>query len=411
MTRTGERTTARWAVIPALALALATASAGAVSGQDGSEAGTAPDMPGSLVGEDLEAVELAPGVYQVLRDGVRDLTRPLEIVIFDPNLSPGDVHRLNAVATHGLAANANGVWLGGPDGVFRLGHDDLVWETGPNPDATGAGLIVTPADRLYRGGDGGAGEILAKDEWKPVVPTLGGFEADGSAGRFTQDGSLWVRGTNAKQGDQRRAAFARRDADGWTLIGSPPRLPGRAPDKRPASVDHWGVSDSGVLYVSRARRQVQRYADGRWETLAPPGGRIAGLHVGPDGAVWVERESADGRTYAGSSEFARLDEDGWTGYELGPPRYLSPSPAAVGADGALWLAPGGDLMSSGGCAGIIRVGTGRLDRFLLDHCIYDVAPGPSGELWLEAGTWDGSWYAPASVGPVGVYVITPAAWT
>jgi hypothetical protein len=394
-----------------MATVLAAVPLGPVAGQEDPTTEVPSTGPDLLAGVDLETVEVEPGVYQVLGDAYRDLTRPIEIVVFDPHLSPGDAHRVNAVATGGLAANANGVWLGGHDGVFRLGQDDLVWEVEPSRSWWDAGLTVTPADRLYRRDGRWAGEVLVDGTWKKVIPKLRNFEARGATGQFTSDGSLWIRGDNAKRGEGRRAVFARRDGDGWTRVGSPPRLPNRAADKRPASVDHWGVTDDGVLYVTRGRRQVQRFADGKWETLPAPGGRLVGLLVGPEGSVWVEREERDGWTYGGGSEFARLDDDRWTTYEIGPPRYLFPSPEAVGADGALWVAPGGSLMSDGGCAGIIRIDRVGLERFLLDHCVYDVAPGPNGELWLEAGTWDGNWYAPEDVGPVGVYVITPDAWT
>lgn len=399
----------RWLTVGALALALATAGSAGVGAQDEPVAEPLPQTSPLLPGVELETTEVEPGVYHVLTDGVRGLSRPIEFTYFDTHQSPGDLHRVNALVTRGLAANENGVWLGGPEGIFRLGQDELAWEQEPAREWWNAGFEVTPGDELFRPGEG---LVLKGTEWRRIVPRLAGLKAmRGANGQFTADGSYWARGTNGKSGKERRTVFARRDDDGWSRIKNPPEPPGRAKDARQASIDQWGVTDDGVLYITRAHRHVQRFADGRWETLPRPGGRIADLHVGHDGTVWVERQDEGRWTYGGGSEVVRLGEDGWTGFELGPPRYLHPSPSAVGSDGAFWVAPGGDLVSEGGCDGILRLGESGVSRFLLGQCVYDIAAGPNGELWAEAGTWEGNWYAPESVGPVEVYLITPEAWT
>ena len=404
----GETKLSRPLIVMALATTLAATGHGAALGQDATTE-ESPTDPGVLAGVELETVEVEPGVHHVLRDGVRDLDRSVEFAVFHGHMSPGDAFRINAVATRGLAANGNGVWLGGPDGVVRLGHEELVWEQEPTQNWYGSGYEVTPDDRLFRPD---SGEIYNGDKWRRPVLRLKGVDAKRVRNsQFTSDGTLWTMASNDGQGRARRNILVRRDDDGWRRIKYPPDPPGRKKDARPANIGPWGVTDDGVVYVTRNGRQVQRYTDGAWETLPAPGGRIVGLHVGPEGTVWAERAETRGHTYGGGSEFVRLGEDGWTGYEVGAPRHMYPSPEAVAADGAMWVAPAGSLMSDGGCDGIIRIGDTGLDRFLPGHCVYDVAPGPGGEVWLEAGTWDGNWYAPDAVGPVGVYVITPAAWT
>ena len=79
---------------------------------------------------------------------------------------------------------------------------------------------------------------------------------------------------------------------------------------------------------------------------------------------------------------------------------------AAGADGAFWYASSGDPMTTGGCDGLTRVdGTGTKD-FLEGMCIYDIALGPHGDVWLVAGSWDGNYWIPDAVGPVEVYVVS-----
>ena len=68
-----------------------------------------------LPGVELEAEEVEPGVYWVVSDGVRDLSR----VADRTDLLMGGLFNGN------LAAGRDGsVWSFGPDGFFRLGDAD-----------------------------------------------------------------------------------------------------------------------------------------------------------------------------------------------------------------------------------------------------------------------------------------------
>jgi hypothetical protein len=309
-----------------------------------------------------------------------------------------------------MTGNENGVWMVGPDGIVRLGEDGPVRTNKSERSYREYG--AAPDDTLYRPTDG---RILRGRFWKSVAPRIEGFESEkGGDILFAPDGSLWVEGTNGKTGDARRDRLARRDADGWSRVKPPPAPPERSSDTYP-NISRWGVSGDGILYVTRNDSDVQRFDGTRWATLERPGGQITALHVGPDGTAWVTTRKRQASSRSNTERFFRADGIGWIEAEVGR-RYASMFPAAevVGADGALWYRPGGDPMISGGCDGIARIDGTATTHFLRGLCVYDMTIGPSGNVWLEAGSWDGNLWIPDEVGPIETYLIeadtaTPAA--
>ncbi len=375
------------------------------------------DAPASatdlLPGVDLVTEEVEPGVFRVVSDGMRELSRPVELGNFSGWGPPGELYRRNASEGNDIVANQDGVWLRRPEDIIRLGENEPVWA--PDDGDTTPAFTVAPDGTLYQPG---SQLVLEGDAWEKMklgVRKLGLREIDRI--KFAPDDSLWVLGNNGKQGRERRQRLARRDADGWSRITLPPvspkwlakererlRKPGRA-KRQPPRIDDWAVTPDGTLYVTRGR-DLQRFDGAGWETLERPGKDNLELHVGPDGAVWVSSRPPGGEW--DDRQVARIDtEDGATvDIEWQPAFGRS---RAAGADGAFWYASLGDPMTTGGCAGITRVDGPTTTKSLEGLCIYDIAIGPHGGVWLEAGSWDGNYFIPDAIGPVETYVITPEA--
>lgn len=354
-----------------------------------------------LPGVDLVTEELEPGVHRVKSDGVRDLSRPLELGSYHPYEPPGFRYQLDAREGRAMSGNENGVWMASPDGIVRLGEDGLVRDTKGNRSFHEHG--VAPDDTLYRPSDG---RILRGGTWKSVTPRIKGFEIRNRGDiLFAPDGSLWVEGTNGKKGDARRDRLARRDADGWSLVKPPPAPPERSTD-RESNISRWGVSGDGTLYVTRDNSDVQRFDGTRWTTLERPPGQITALRVGRDGTVWVTTRKRQTSSRSDPERFFRADDSGWSEAEVGR-RYpnLFQGAEVVGLDGALWYRPGGDPMISGGCDGIARTDGTATTHFLRGLCVYDMTIGPGGDIWLEAGSWEGNYWIPDEVGPIELYLI------
>lgn len=386
-------------LVSAIAIGLLAGSVVGVAAQD--DAATEPSSQTTelLPGVDLVTEEVEPGVYRVVSDGVRELARPADLLslrYFDEYISPGFAYRIDARETGGIVANADAVWLRRPEGIIRLGESEPVWA--PEAGDSTPSFIAGPDGTLYQTK---TRNVLRDGSWEKV-----GFPA-GRLGLqkvshflVAPDGSLWVIGNNGEGGKERRRRLARRDADGWSRVKNPPVSPGSS-----GQASDWGVSGDGDLYVKQGQN-IKRFDGTRWETLESPGKDIYGLDVGRDGAVWVSVTGADRDRM--NRLLLRAGADGWITHDPGR-RYLRLAENAVGDDGALWYAATGDPMISGGCDGVTRTDGTTTTTFLPGLCIYDIAIGPEGDVWLETSSWDGDYFVPESVGPLEVHVITQEA--
>lgn len=355
-----------------------------------------------LPGVDLVTEEVEPGVHRVVSDGVRELSRPLELQMLHMRESPGQLYRYIASSGGGLGVSQDGVWQGRPEGIVRLGEEGPVWEP-EQDDRWNRDFSVAPDGTLYRPG---AAQVFDGETWSKLKPRIRGRKEQRISGvQFAPDGTLWVSGIFAKQHLGPRTRLAYRDADGWTLVPLPPQPAGRNKDKRPLSINQWGAAGDGTLYVTLGSSNLQRFDGTSWETLERPEGRIADLHVGADGTLWVRTRVPADDWFGDVEHLLRLGADGWTEYDLGrQDMYPRAEPAAE--DGAFWYLPQGDPMVNGGCDGIARIDDTSTTRYLREQCVYDFAAGgPRGDVWLQAGTWEGNYWLPDAVGPIETYVI------
>lgn len=362
-----------------------------------------------LPGVELVTEQVEPGVFRVVSDGVRELSRPVELDDFYGWAPPGHLYRENALYGSDITANQDGVWLRRPEAIMRLGATEPVWT--PDAKSTTPSFAVAPDGTLYRSGEQ---LILEEGEWAKMdlaVRKLGLRDVDRV--RFAPDGSLWVLGNNGKKSAEREQRLARRDASGWSRIATPPNTPKWRQEQRkreslgrrrrqPPRIDHWAITPDGTLYVTRGR-DVQRFAGEGWETLERSGVDVQGIHIGPDGAVWVASRPGGGEW--SDRQVVRVDAEGMPAIDIEWHPFFESSQGA-GAGGAFWYAPNGDPMAAGGCGGITRVDGTTEATFLEGMCIYDIAIGPNGGVWLEAGTWDGNYWIPDAIGPVETFVIT-----
>ena len=138
------------------------------------------DVDGLLPGVELVAEEVEPGVYHVVSDGIRDLSRPLELVMFGWRELPGQIYRWIADASGAIGASADGVWQGRPEGIIRLGAEGLVWEPDERSEWWNRGFNVAPDGTLYRPG---AAQVFDGEAWKKVKPRIRGRKEQRILGR------------------------------------------------------------------------------------------------------------------------------------------------------------------------------------------------------------------------------------
>jgi hypothetical protein len=126
--------------------------------------------------------------------------------------------------------------------------------------------------------------------------------------------------------------------------------------------------------------------------------------------VLVEQSRHDGET-----RIARFVEETWSESRVKLPdatSYWSEDTLRpiVASDGAVWLrvnlpdrAGGRQHVFPEGCDGVARVVGSTWTHYLAGICIWDMAPGPHGEVWVA--TWDGDMQLQQAGD---VYLIRPA---
>ena len=398
-------------------LALVGGLGGTVLAQDDA---TEQSLGDPLPGVELVTEQVEPGVYRVVNDGVRELSNPLGLDDFFARCCwepPGDVYRHSAFEANDIVASEAGVWLRDPEGIIRLGKAEPVWapddgDGTPEFKAAPDGTLYQPRSR----------RVLEGDDWVEMKLRLGRFGLrEIEEIMFAHDGSLWVLGDTGKGGGEPQQRLARRDAEGWSRISPPPPPPAwlrnqreRAREGRSTNpvrtngrlntiptIGDWAVTPDGSLYVKR-HKWLQRFDGTDWESLERPG-QDPDLHVGPDDAVWVSSRRPDAEWPERQVTRFGTEEGATISFEQHP---LFGQIRAVGADGAFWYAALGHPLTSGGCGGIARTDGTTTTTFLDGLCVYDVAIGPNGGVWLQAGSWDGDYFVPDAVGPVETYVIS-----
>ena len=346
----------RTIIAATVALALASTTAIGSAAQDAPAPSTSTEL---LPGVTITVEEVEPGVVRVLSDGVREFSWPVEpgeTRYFDPLTSPPGAGYWGAIQrVANLVANDEGVWLGGPDGIVRLGDEGFVWEAKSDWHAlwlevAADGTLHMPERMTF----------LGKNGWKKVtMPSRRAIRFPSPHGvtsiLFAPDGSLWVEGLTGKTDKSERARLARRDDNGWFVV----KLPLPLPNLRSwPGIEELQATDDGVLYVRRGSRFLQRYDGRRWDTLPRPAA-FKGLYVAPEGTVWAVADGPERER-----RLYRLDADGkgWTAHEVD----LTPHPlldvgwssvrhsSAAAPDGAFWFAAGDGDREDGRCDGITR---------------------------------------------------------
>jgi hypothetical protein len=304
------------------------------------EEDTTPDL---LPGVDLVTEEVEPGVYRVLSDGVRDLTRQVQDVAVTPT---GDVW-----VEQGTSRDWDIIRLGEPDVSRTLGREkpwDLFTLDGT---PTVAVPVFGPPPTPWRTFDG--------EGWVDHEPTgCDYWQRWGQAG-ITADGQCWAqlpyeRGVypiddsgDAPRDDSGEARPVVLDAVGSTL------------DRFMSSVD---VTDDGTLWATVHSSETSdfeglvRYDGETWEftpydaALEPEVGnrrRDEWSHIalGPDGRVWAVDIYHPVYAAGNKSAFVVRVWDGEDWMTLGPveapQRFGSPrTDARFLDDGSVWLLDG-----------------------------------------------------------------------
>ena len=344
------------------------------------EATTTTDL---LPGVDLVTDEVEPGVFQVVSDGFRELSRSAD---------HEDLPR-EGLLTGNIAAGFDGsVWWFGPDGFFRLG--DQATHTWSEQDGVGISddFHVAPDGTLWRSG-GPPPVSFDGTSWAEL-------SAKGSIYGFQDDGTVWI--VKREEGEVRVGPLT---GDGWEA------LPGSVLGVRfvvaeAAGGDVWVVVDD----------DLRRHDGNGWKRQPTPFDGIARADAGPDGTLWIRYRSLIG-SYdpSRSSLLARFDGSDWDVFTRGLPgmgdHYMGfEGWFEVASDRSVWFNPIGAQEQTGTrCDGVANFDGESLVRFMRDTCIYAMDVAPDGSVWLQAGEgpWRGGNAGP--IPPIYTYVITPEA--
>jgi hypothetical protein len=357
-----------------------------------------------LPGVDLVTEEVEPGVYRVVSDGVRELSRPIGLEAYD-------------IYDSAIAAGRDGsVWIFNAQGFFRLGDEaEHAWD--------GARFIRFARPSVAPDGtvwwlDGDVLRVFEGRRWRVELRGANGFH-------MWPDGTMWTR--------DRQGRLLRGDGTTWTDViaeigaedpgGARPgrlwvsprideALAADGPVTDPAvellydgTPNHHGLE---VLFLSPVSSgafpagavdadlvHVDMADAGDWwiyQTLDVPlagghgttsAGRTERVHylIHVDGVVSLVYSDEDGVPETGHSDVSGLLE--------------------AGGDGRVWMSVGvwsGAQLDCGGAASF----DGETWRHVLrDVCVYDLDVAPDGSVWLHGAT--GGYGADA----VETYVIIP----
>lgn len=397
-----------------------------------------PHDAGATPGAGFVTEEVAPGVHLVSSDGIRDLrSTPLVACDFlaDNARSPGlGMGRSVDPRTRGrvVAGLDGGIWLFWGDRFVRLGDETVGrWTEGQVPDASDD-IEVAPDGTVWHAPAWGSGAVRdwTSDDWVRTVledlrshPEVAAMRPecltdpswlrapDGALrayhdGRWQvaledplgavhqveigRDRSVWA--ANWGRGGPTVPLVARLEGDGWRLATTPD-------GRMSPAVGLTALGDGSVVFAAGRRPvAVWRLDDelGPWQPLESTR-TVRDMVASPAGIIW-------GLT--GRDTIARLDDDGWRGWDLeqatdpAAPRFIGGGgPVAVGQDGSVWL-KARETRVRKGCHGIYRFDGTSWSHFLADRCVSSIDVAPDGWVWLRA--------APDQ-GPVDLYAISPDA--
>ena len=389
---------------------------------------TAPVRSDLLPGVDLVTEEVEPGVYRVLSDGVRDLSRPADAPRYLGGILDGNI-------VTGLDGS---VWWFGLDGFLRIGEEGLH----PWPEELGESFqpgladIEVAADgtawlayTIYGTGTGLPSGISSYDGrmWTSHWQGAGNESAYGVD--VQQDGTVWAAWASFVEPEfdendrpldpdasKGTLTVARLDADGWEV------LPGTLEPWSPWPSHNLAVAEGGASEVwlsDRVNGRLHRHdAEGWVDQGTPDVGGVGRVAVGPDGTVWVRLNAQCNSRLPctnPSDILARFDGHDWAvfgpddGIPLMGDHYQGfEGFFAVAPDRSIWFNPRRAWESTETeCDGVARFDGKMLRRYLPDHCISAMDVAPDGSVWLQGGEFSGDWDRPAD--PIHTYVITPEA--
>jgi hypothetical protein len=377
-----------------------------------------------LPGVDLVTEEVEPGVYRVVSDGVRDLSRP----------SAGGDRYLGGILDTNIVAGLDGsIWLFDQDEFYRLGEaGPHLWPEAPEARrAADADLEVGPDGTVWLAAPWHA-RLLSYDgqSW-----TTQREVADDSRSWFRnvevqRDGTVWAawftlfkrnaQGEYIKairdktdEGFHGTVRAARLDASGWEV------LPGRLEGSFDAEMV---VPDGGEdeVWIDRdGDSRLRRHDGDGWVVEAmPDGGGFQRAAVGPDGTVWVRFQPAcepSSGCRGISNALARLDDDGWEVYDAsdGIPMMGDHYGGFAGwfevaPDHSIWFNPIGDLERTGTeCDGVASFDGDAVTYYLRDLCVSAMDVASDGTVWLRGGGFSGD--RDRLTETIDTYVITPDA--
>jgi hypothetical protein len=329
---------------------------------------------------DMVTVEVEPGVFRIVHDGVRDLT---------------------SADYGGVSAGQDGsIWLNHAGYPSRLGvaetHD---WQL-EEPDYL-MDIEVAHDGTVW---------VVTGDEWSPLRSFDGEtwtthrvmderHVVDGVV--FASDGVVWVVIQDGTLGYL--------DADGstWQTMETPTARAGQGDFN--SEVDELGFIATESDLWARSFGGVWHYADGAWEHI-PYGGPDTGAM--PDGVFWGVGEGTDDGWV-----LYRHDGTGWRQWSLGEHDMLPGgwviAPYAVAPDGSFWagwrMKDREEPQAPSRCEGVSRFDGRTWMRYLPGRCVgffgwMDIAP--DGSVWVLSleGEDPEDRYAGQ-----GLYVITPEA--
>jgi hypothetical protein len=357
-----------------------------------------------LPGLVLVTEEVEPGVLRVVRDGVRDLSRP----------SPGPDDDPWSTSSNVMAGLDGSVWIFRPDVFYRVGDElshpsgtEIVGDLGQKIMADPAGVLWTiPGDTL---------SLVSFDEgaWTTRKEGVTAFD-------LQPDGTVWVVGGSTLE---------RLEESGWVEAGV---TQGWVSDLRVSPVIHefftrgYERPDAEVevvLLVSGRGGELDHLGlfGPNGASYGPAGAlpaKIIGLDMDARGDYWI-LQSLDiplaGPGFA--DEYPESETVTYLVHVAGGPRTVfagqegvplpsSPSALRAAPDGAVWMNTGTEWSYGNAmCDGIARFDGTTWERYLRGSCVYAFDVAPDGAVWLQAGDWD----AGADPGPIHTYVITPTA--
>lgn len=364
-----------------------------------------------LPGVDLVTEEVEPGVYRVVGDGIRDLSRSYEVTTL------GQQRPFKMMRSAVILGLDGSVWAIEFDRFFRIGEDATHHWDGDYPNDRGAysAFAVGPDGTLWQAGPTDFSEEVPDYPVEAALRSFDGREWDVrvSSSDFASaadvavasDGAVWA--SWADSAEFPTECLGRLVGDAWEVI----EVPGSCAllhDPAGHDFDLWSLNIAAAgghgTWIFNGQ---PRHLDGdTWRTIQWPSGlaqQYTILDAGLDGTVWVQD---------GHGTLGRFDGTEWRVYDKsdGYPLFWDPgdgdpSKLRVAPDQSVWYPASGAADDTGRCGGVARFDGTTATQYLTDHCVSDLDISPDGKVWVRAIQLDPS----NETDVVHTYVITPEA--